>query len=92
VEIYLHPARLTDTPVGLWGQTAIVAACASLFFFNNTIVASEELQDRHPTSGFLNIFFAVFMVAPALTFLPQILGIKTVLYSLVLVSPFHGIR
>ncbi len=70
------PARLTDTPVGLWGQTAIVAACASLFFFDNTIVASAELQDRHPSSGFLNIFFAVFMVAPALTFLPQLWGLK----------------
>ncbi len=29
-------ASLADTPVGLWGQTAIVAAAASLFFFDNT--------------------------------------------------------
>ena len=67
---------LADTSVGLWGQTAIIAAAASLFFFDNTIVASKHLRDWHPVSGFLNIFFAVFLVAPALTFLPQMWGLE----------------
>lgn len=69
-------ATLTDTSVGLWGQTAIVAAAASLFFFDNTIVTSKLVRDWHPVSGFLNIFFAVFVVAPALTFLPQLWGLQ----------------
>jgi|GEM_PF-3073310 len=67
---------LTDTSVGLWGQTAIFAACASLFFFDNTIVATEEVRDWHPVSGLLNIFFAIFLIAPALTFLPQMWGLQ----------------
>lgn len=69
-------ASLVDTPVGLWGQTAIVAAAASLFFFDNTIVTTEKVRDWHPVSGFLNIFFAVFFIAPALTFLPQMWGLQ----------------
>lgn len=69
-------ASLADTPVGLWGQTAIVAAAASLFFFDNTIVTTEKVRDWHPVSGFLNIFFAVFFIAPALTFLPQMWGLQ----------------
>ncbi|WP_223269918.1 hypothetical protein [Nostoc sp. 'Peltigera membranacea cyanobiont' 213] len=52
---------LTDTSVGWWGQTAIIAAAASLFFFDNTIVTTEEIRNWHPVSGFLNIFFAVFL-------------------------------
>lgn len=67
--------NLADTPVGLWGQTAIIAAAASLFFFDNTIVTTERVRDWHPVSGFLNIFFAVFLVAPALTFVPQLWGL-----------------
>jgi hypothetical protein len=66
---------LTDTSVGLWGQTAIIAACASLFFFDNTIVTTDQVRNWHPVSGLLNIFFAVFVIAPALTFLPQIWGL-----------------
>ena len=74
--IYGKP-NLTDTPIGLWGQTAIITAAASLFFFDNTIVTTEEVRDWHPVSGFLNIFFAVFFIAPALTFLPQMWGLKS---------------
>ena len=69
-------ASLPDTPAGLWGQTAIIAACASLFFFDNTIVTTDKVRDWHPVSGLLNIFFAIFIVAPALTFLPQIWGLN----------------
>jgi hypothetical protein len=69
-------ANLADTSVGLWGQTAIVAAAASLFFFDNTIVTTNRIRNWHPISGFLNIFFAVFFVAPALTFLPQLWGLQ----------------
>lgn len=68
--------NLADTSVGLWGQTAIIAAAASLFFFDNTIVTTEKVRDWHPVSGFLNIFFAVFLFAPALTFLPQLWGLE----------------
>ncbi len=67
---------LTDTPAGLWGQTAIIAAAASLFFFDNTIVTTEKVRNWHPVSGFLNIFFAIFFIAPALTFLPQLWGLQ----------------
>jgi hypothetical protein len=67
---------LNDTSVGLWGQTAIIAAAASLFFFDNTIVTNEKLRQEYPTSGFLNIFFAVFFIAPALTFIPLLWGLK----------------
>lgn len=67
---------LADTPVGLWGQTAIIAACTSLFFFDNTIVTTDEVRDWQPASGFLNIFFAIFIIAPALTFLPQLWGLQ----------------
>ena len=69
-------ATLADTSVGLWGQTAIIAAAASLFFFDNTIVTTEKIRHWHPVSGFLNIFFAVFFIAPALTFLPQLWGLQ----------------
>ncbi|MEH2325349.1 MAG: hypothetical protein V7K32_17680 [Nostoc sp.] len=69
-------AILTDTSVGLWGQTAIIAAAASLFFFDNTIVTTEKIRNWHPISGFLNIFFAIFFIAPALTFLPQMWGLQ----------------
>jgi hypothetical protein len=67
---------LADTSAGLWGQTAIIAAAASLFFFDNTIVADDKVRNWHPTSGFLNIFFAIFFIAPALTFIPQIWGLS----------------
>ncbi|MBD2435367.1 hypothetical protein [Nostoc sp. FACHB-110] len=69
-------ASLTDTSVGLWGQTAIITAALSLFFFDNTLVTTKEVRDWHPISGFINIFFAVFFIAPALTFLPQIWGLS----------------
>ncbi|MEP0914913.1 hypothetical protein NDI45_28865 [Leptolyngbya sp. GB1-A1] len=68
-------ASLADTSVGLWGQTAIIAAALSLFFFDNTIVTDNTVRNWHPVSGLLNIFFAVFFIAPALTFLPQIWGL-----------------
>ncbi|MBD2103082.1 hypothetical protein [Leptolyngbya sp. FACHB-261] len=68
--------NLADTPAGLWGQTAIIAVAASLFFFDNTIVTTDKVRNWHPVSGFLNIFFAVFFIAPALTFLPQIWGLQ----------------
>lgn len=67
---------LADTPVGLWGQTAIIAAATSLFFFDNTIVTNDRVRNWHPVNGFLNIFFAVFFIAPALTFVPQIWGLQ----------------
>ncbi|MBD1909903.1 MULTISPECIES: hypothetical protein [unclassified Leptolyngbya] len=66
---------LADTQVGQWGQTAIVTAAASLFFFDNTIVTSDRTRHWDPVSGFLNIFLAVFFIAPALTFLPQLWGL-----------------
>jgi hypothetical protein len=69
-------ASLTDTPAGLWGQTAIIAAAASLFFFDNTIVTTDKIRNWHPVSGFLNIFFAIFFIAPAFTFLPQMWGLE----------------
>lgn len=69
-------SNLADTAVGLWGQTAIIAAAASLFFFDNTIVATDKIRNWDPISGLLNIFFAVFLFAPALTFLPQIWGLQ----------------
>ena len=69
-------ATLVDTPIGLWGQTAIITAAVSLFFFDNTIVTNDQVRDWHPVSGFLNIFFAVFFIAPALTFLPQMWGLQ----------------
>lgn len=67
---------LTDTSVGLWGQTAIVVAASSLFFFDNTLVATESIRDWHSVSGLLNIFFALFFIAPALTFLPLMWGLE----------------
>lgn len=67
---------LTDTAIGLWGQTAILAAAASLFFFDNAIVTTESTRNSQPASGFLNIFFAVFLLSSALTFLPEMWGLK----------------
>ncbi|MEH2145728.1 hypothetical protein [Nostoc sp.] len=57
-------AILTDTPVGLWGQTAIITAAASLFFFDNTIVTTEEVRNWHPVSGFINFIASDGAVSP----------------------------
>jgi hypothetical protein len=67
---------LTDISVGLGGQTAIVVAASSLFFFDNTLIATESIRDWHPVSGLLNIFFALFFIAPVLTFLPLMWGLE----------------
>lgn len=67
--------NLTDTPAGLWGQTAIIAAAASLFFFDNILVTTDQNRHSYPASGFFNIFFAIFFIAPALTFLPKLWGL-----------------
>jgi hypothetical protein len=75
-KFFFTKATFVDTPIGLWGQTAIITAAASLFFFDNTIVTTEEVRNWHPVSGFLNIFFAIFFIAPALTFLPAMWGLQ----------------
>lgn len=71
-----NTASLSDTSVGQWGQTAIIAAAVSLFFFDDTIVATERLRSWTPVSGLLNIFWAIFFIAPALTFLPLMWGLQ----------------
>lgn len=73
---YIHAsANLSDTSAGLWGQTAIIAAAASLFFFDNILVTTDQNRYVYPASGFFNIFFAIFFIAPALTFLPKLWGL-----------------
>ncbi len=50
------------------GQTAIISAAASLFFFDNTIVGTEETRNWQPVNGLLNIFFSILLLALLLHF------------------------
>lgn len=64
---------LVNSDIGLWGQTAITAAAISLFFFDDTIVATDETRER-PAGGAANLLWALLLVAPALVFLPPFWG------------------
>jgi hypothetical protein len=70
----LYHAPFASTQIGLWGQTAIIAGVASLFFFGNTLLVPAELADKQPMSGIANLIWGVLFVPAALLLLPKLAG------------------
>jgi len=69
---YDEPFQATN--IGLWGQTAILAGVISLFFFGNRLLLPEELADRQPLAGSVNLIWALFFLPLALLLLPTLGG------------------
>lgn len=70
----LYHAPFAGTPIGLWGQSAIIAGVASLFFFGNTLLMPPDLGGKQPLSGFVNLIWGVLFFPVALFALPKLGG------------------
>lgn len=70
----LYHAPFGSTQIGLWGQSAIIAGVASLFFFGDTLLLPENLAGKQPLSGAVNLIWGVLFVPVALLLLPKLAG------------------
>lgn len=63
-----------DTEIGLWAQTTIIAGVVSLFFFGNTLLLPEQLANKQPLGGFVNLLWGVLFVPFGLLYVLKLDG------------------
>jgi hypothetical protein len=73
--VWVYGKPFYETPVGLWGQTTIIAAVISIFFFANQLLLPADQTNKQPLAGFTNVLWGVLFFPLALFFIPQMWGL-----------------